>query len=120
MQAELVKTFTFDAAHSLPAAPEGHKCREVHGHGYRVDVHVVGEVDDTAGWVMDFDVIVSAVRPVIDALDHRLLNEVEGLENSTAELIARYIWDRVEGKLPGLSAVVVWESDRSRCIYRGG
>jgi 6-pyruvoyltetrahydropterin/6-carboxytetrahydropterin synthase len=84
-----------------------------------VDVHVAGEVDEAAGWVMDFDAIGSAVEPVIDTLDHRLLNEVEGLKNSTAEMIARYIWDRVQGKLPGLSAVVVWESDRSRCIYRG-
>lgn len=120
MQAELVRTFDFDAAHSLPGAPEGHKCRRVHGHSYRVDVHVVGDVDDSAGWVLDFNVIDSAVRPVIDTLDHRMLNDVAGLANSTAEMIARYIWQAVIEKLPGLTAVVVWESDRSRCIYRGG
>lgn len=119
MQAELVRTFEFDAAHSLPAAPEGHKCRRMHGHSYRVDIHVAGEVDNETGWVMDFDVIGWAVGPVIDALDHRCLNEVPDLPNSTAEMIARYIWERIAGKLPGLSVVVVWESDRSRCIYRG-
>jgi len=119
MQAELVRTFGFDAAHSLPAAPEGHKCRRMHGHSYFVDIHVADEVDDEAGWVMDFDVIQSAVQPVIDTLDHQRLNDVPGLENSTAEMIARYIWDRVAPELPGLSAVVVWESKRSRCIYRG-
>lgn len=119
MRAELVRTFDFDAAHSLPGAPEGHKCRSMHGHSYHVDVHIAGEVDEQAGWVMDFDDIVSAVRPVIDALDHKCLNEVPGLENSTAERIAKYVWDRIAPELPGLTAVVVWESSASRCIYRG-
>ena len=116
---ELVKTFRFEAAHSLPNAPDGHKCRRVHGHSYRVDVHVTGEPDAATGWVMDFGDIKRVVEPVLGDLDHRMLNEIPGLENSTAELLGKYIWDRVKPRLPGLSAVVVWESDTSRCIYRG-
>jgi len=119
MEAELVKTFRFEAAHSLPNAPEGHKCRRVHGHGYRVDVHVVGEADANTGWVMDFGEIKRVVGGVLETLDHRLLNEIPGLENSTAELLAKYIWDRIKPELPGLAAVAVWESETSRCIYRG-
>ena len=119
MQAELIKTFRFEAAHSLTGAPEGHKCRRVHGHGYRLDVHVNGKVDGKAGWVMDFAELQRAVEPVISKLDHTLLNEVPGLENSTAEMIAKYVYDRLRALLPGLSAVTVWESENSRCVYRG-
>ncbi|MHC4981971.1 MAG: 6-carboxytetrahydropterin synthase QueD [Planctomycetota bacterium] len=120
MKAELVKTFRFEAAHSLPNAPEGHKCRRVHGHSYRVDVHVAGETDPGAGWVMDFGQIKRIVGGVLDQLDHRMLDEIPGLENSTTENLAEYIWQRVKPELPGLAAVAVWESDTSGCIYRGG
>ena len=68
---------------------------------------------------MDFGAIKRAVEPVLGELDHRMLNELPGLENSTAETLAKYIWDRVRPQLPGLCAVVIWESDTSRCIYRG-
>jgi len=119
MQAELVKTFHFEAAHHLPNTPDGHKCRRMHGHNYRVDVHILGPVDPQAGWVMDFGRFKAIVKPVIDTMDHRLLNDLPGLENCTAELIAKFIWDHIAGDLPGLTAVVVWESDTSRCLYRG-
>jgi 6-pyruvoyltetrahydropterin/6-carboxytetrahydropterin synthase len=119
MQAEVIKTFRFEAAHTLPNAPEGHKCRNLHGHGYRVDVHVTGPVDKQRGWVIDFGEIVRAVAPVIAELDHHLLNDVPGLANSTAEQIARVLFDRIAPALAGLSAVTVWESDTSRAVYRG-
>ena len=120
MRVALSRDFRFEAAHLLPCAPEGHKCRRLHGHSYRVDVHVTGPVDAATGWVLDFGDIARAVAPVLGELDHRNLNEVPGLENSTSELLARYLWDRIAPALPGLSAVVVWESDTSRCVYRGG
>ena len=119
MKAELVRTFRFEAAHRLPNAPETHKCHRTHGHGYRVDVHVEGEVDPHVGWVMDFSEISRMVAPIIDELDHQMLNDLPGLANCTAEMIAKYIWDRLVESLSGLSAVTVWESDKSRCIYRG-
>ncbi len=119
MNSEVIKTFRFEAAHSLPSAPAGHKCRDIHGHGYRVDVHVTGPVDEQAGWVIDFGQIKQAVEPVVGELDHRLLNDVPGLPNSTSEWVARFIFDRVKAALPGLSAVAVWESDTARAIYRG-
>lgn len=118
MAFELVKTFRFEAAHSLPNVPEQHKCRRLHGHGYRVDVHVTGEPDARTGWVIDFAEIRRAVEPVLDELDHRCLNDIPELANSTSEQLCRYIWDRIRAKLPGLSAVTVWESDTSRCVYR--
>ena len=121
MHAELVRTFRFEAAHSLPNLPEGHKCRRMHGHSYRVDVHVAGEADERTGMVIDFGDIKRAVEPILAELDHRVLNDIPGLEaGSTSERLAKHIWDRSRPGLPGLSAVVVWESEASRCIYRGG
>ena len=119
MKAELIKTFRFEAAHSLPNAPEGHKCRRLHGHSYRADIHVVGEVEPRTGWVIDFGEIKQAVEPILEQLDHRLLSDIPGLENSTSEILARYLWDRLAPALPGLSAIAIWESDTSCCMYRG-
>jgi 6-pyruvoyltetrahydropterin/6-carboxytetrahydropterin synthase len=116
---ELSRTFGFEAAHHLPHAPEGHKCRRLHGHSFRVTVHVAGDVVPVAGWVMDFADITAAWQPVHDALDHRCLNEVPGLENPTSELLAMWIWERLSGALPGLAAVEVAETCSSRCTYRG-
>lgn len=119
MHVELVKTFKFDAAHSLAAAPDGHKCKRMHGHSYRVDIHIAGEVDADRGWLMDFGDLKTLVAPIIDDLDHRNLDELDELPNSTSEMLAKFIWDRLKTALPLLSAVTVWESDTSRCIYRG-
>ncbi len=120
MQAELVKTFRFEAAHSLSGVPQGHKCRRLHGHSYRIDVHVAGKVDPQTGMVMDFGDIKRVVGAVLDELDHRNLDDIPGLENSTSENLAAWIWRRVAADIPDLSAVAVWESPTSHCIYRGG
>ncbi len=118
MEYELVKTFRFEAAHSLPGAPEGHKCRRLHGHNYRVDIHVTGQPDPATGWVIDFGEIKRIVEGVLDELDHRYLNDIPGLENSTSEKIGEYVIARVKNHLPGLSAVTIWETDSSRCTVR--
>ncbi len=118
MEAEVIKTFHFEAAHRLPNAPAGHKCRNLHGHNYRVDVHVIGPVDPRTGWVIDFGEISRVVSPILAELDHRLLNDVPGLVNPTAETIAHSLFERIAPALPGLSAVAVWESDTSRAVYR--
>jgi 6-pyruvoyltetrahydropterin/6-carboxytetrahydropterin synthase len=115
---EIFREFTFEAAHRLPNVPDGHKCARLHGHSYRVQVHVQGDVDAEAGWVMDFGEIKKAVQPLRDQLDHYYLNEIPGLENPTSEVLARWIWDRLRGQLP-LSAVMVRETCTSGCVYRG-
>jgi 6-pyruvoyltetrahydropterin/6-carboxytetrahydropterin synthase len=114
---EIFKEFTFEAAHRLPYVPEGHKCARLHGHSFRVEIHVGGEVDPRAGWLMDFADIKVAFEPLRDRLDHRYLNEIEGLENPTSENLARWIWQRLEASLPGLLRVVVRETCTSGCIY---
>jgi len=119
MKAELSRTFRFDAAHYLPKAGPGHKCAGPHGHSYRVTVTVAGEVDEQLGWVMDFGRIKKVVEPLVAQLDHKSLNEVDGLANPTSEHIAKWLWDRIRPGVPELAAVAVAESDASVCTYRG-
>jgi len=118
MNYELVKTFRFEAAHALPNVPDGHKCGNMHGHSYRVDIHVSGQPDPNTGWVVDFGDIKRIVNAVLDELDHRVLNEIPGLENSTSEMLGAYLINKLSPDLPGLSAVTIWESDSSRCTVR--
>jgi 6-pyruvoyltetrahydropterin/6-carboxytetrahydropterin synthase len=115
---DLFREFTFEAAHRLPRVPAGHKCARLHGHSYRVEVQVTGEVGADTGWVLDFADLSEAFRPVREQLDHYYLNDIDGLENPTSEVLARWIWDRLVATLP-LSAVVVRETCTSGCIYRG-
>jgi 6-pyruvoyltetrahydropterin/6-carboxytetrahydropterin synthase len=114
---EVFCEFTFEAAHRLPHVPAGHKCARLHGHSYRIEIRVEGPVSKPAGWVTDFADVKAAWSPLDDRLDHRYLNEVDGLENPTSENVAAWIWDRLE--LPGLAAVTVRETCTSGCTYRG-
>jgi len=115
---EIFREFTFEAAHRLPNVPEGHKCARLHGHSYRVEVHVRGEIGTESGWLMDFGDVKAAFRPILNELDHYYLNEVPGLENPTSEILAQWIWKRLVDQLP-LSKVVVRETCTSGAIYRG-
>ena len=116
---DLFKAFTLEAAHRLPHVPDGHKCARLHGHSFRIEVHVEGEVDPHTGWVMDFADIKRAFQPLYDQLDHHYLNDIEGLENPTSEVLARWIWDRLKPQLPLLSEILVQETCTSGCRYRG-
>jgi 6-pyruvoyltetrahydropterin/6-carboxytetrahydropterin synthase len=116
---EIFKEFSIEAAHWLPHVPEGHKCRRLHGHSFQVAVHVAGQVDEQLGWVMDFAAIKEAFQAIEDQLDHRCLNDIEGLENPTSENLARWIWNHLHPELPALSKIVVRETCTSGCIYRG-
>jgi 6-pyruvoyltetrahydropterin/6-carboxytetrahydropterin synthase len=116
---DIFKEFTFEAAHRLPNVPTGHKCARLHGHSFRVEVHVGGRVIEPVGWVMDFGDIKAAFRPLDEQLDHHYLNEIEGLENPTSEVLARWIWKRLLPNLPQLTKVVVRETCTSGCIYEG-
>lgn len=116
---EIFKEFTFEAAHRLPFVPADHKCARLHGHSFRVEIHVSGEVGEQTGWIMDFSDIKSAFKPMYEQLDHHYLNEIEGLENPTSENLARWIWDGLERVLPGLSRIVVRETCTSGCVYVG-
>lgn len=117
MKMEIFKDFTVESAHFLPNAPEGHKCRRLHGHSFRIGIHVLGEVSPDSGWVIDFGDISKAFAPLLAVLDHSLLNEIDGLSNPTSENISVWIWERLKPALPNLSKVVVHETCTSGCVY---
>ena len=119
MNVRLTREFGFEAAHRLPRAPEGHKCRRLHGHSFRVEVSVEGEVDPTTGWFLDYAVIREAVEPIRLQLAHFCLTDIAGLENPTSEHVARWIWERLKAALPSLARITVHETCESRCEYEG-
>jgi len=119
MQMKLTKTFDFEAAHWLPCFPDGHKCRRMHGHSFHIDVIVEGEVDPVRGYLIDYGEIKAAIEPLKNSLDHYLLNDIEGLENPTAETLSKWIYDRLKPALPLLTTIVVRETCTSAAEYRG-
>jgi 6-pyruvoyltetrahydropterin/6-carboxytetrahydropterin synthase len=113
------KEFTFEAAHRLPNVPADHKCARLHGHSFRVAIHVEGEIGADSGWVRDFADIERAFAPLHDQLDHHYLNEIEGLDNPTSERVAMWIWERLASVLPELDKVVVRETCTAGVEFRG-
>jgi 6-pyruvoyltetrahydropterin/6-carboxytetrahydropterin synthase len=114
---EIFKEFTFEAAHRLPKVPPEHKCARLHGHSFRVRVCVQGPVPAETGWVLDFADVKAAWQPLRDLLDHRYLNEVDGLDNPTSEVLARWIYDRLKPALPGLTRIVLHETCTAGVVY---
>lgn len=113
----ITKSFTFDAAHWLPAVPEGHKCRRLHGHTYHLVVALEGEPDPKLGWVVDYGDVSRVVDPVVRDLDHHCLNDIPGLENPTAEVLAAWLYHRLRPGLPQLVEVTVSETPRTTAVY---
>ena len=116
---DIFKIFTIEAAHRLPNVPQGHKCARLHGHSFRIELRVSGELEPRTGWVMDFADVKAAFEPLYRQLDHHYLNDIEGLDNPTSERLAVWIWERLKPALPALSEVVVHETCTAGCRYRG-
>lgn len=116
---KVFKDFELESSRRLPNLPNGHKCARVHGHSFRVRITVAGEVGTGTGWIIDFADIYSAFSPLSEQLDHRYLNDIEGLENPTSENLAMWIWERLQPVLPGLSEIQINETSTSGCIYNG-
>ena len=115
----ITQGFTFEAAHFLPRVPATHRCARMHGHSYKVELTLEGPVDPETGFIVDFFDVEAAFAPLLARLDHYCLNEVEGLENPSAENIAVWIWERTKPALPLLAQVRVYETPLSYADYTG-
>lgn len=113
-QARIALTGQFESAHFLPHVPAEHRCRRLHGHTYSCEVELHGPLDATLGWVEDFGAIEAIVAATIAVIDHRLLNDIDGLQNPTSERLAHWFWARLAPQLPALSRVAIWENPRMR------
>ncbi|HEY1632271.1 MAG TPA: 6-carboxytetrahydropterin synthase [Rhizomicrobium sp.] len=115
---ELTQEFTFDAAHYLGAgAPENSR---LHGHSFYVEVTLRGEPDPATGFLRDLGVVKAALETIRDSLDHRLLNEVEGLTSPTLENLSRFIYERARRALPEVVRVKLRRPSYGQsCVYEG-
>lgn len=116
---EIYKDFIFEAAHRLPNLPAEHKCSRLHGHSFHVRIVISGQPGEKSGWIMDFGDLKAAFKPIYDQLDHYYLNDIEGLENPTSEVLAQWIWQKLKPELSLLSRVEIKETCTSGCIYQG-
>ncbi len=119
MRARLVKEFRFEAAHTLPSLPEDHKCRQMHGHSFKIEITIEGEIDPKIGWIYDHKLITEAMNPLLEQLDHSYLNDIKGLESPTIEIMAAWFWKHLEPQLPGLDEITIFETPTARCVFRG-
>ncbi len=118
---EIAKSVGFEAAHALHTGKPGHPYGRIHGHSFRIEAKVAGTVADGEGWVEDFARLSEALHKVAAALDHRLLNEIEGLARPTLERLCVWIAERLKPDLPGLSEVTLERpSLHERCTLRLG
>lgn len=112
------RRFRFEAAHRLPNVAEGHKCGRMHGHGFEVILHAnqhlgVGDMG------VDFDHLGDVWAPLQKELDYACLNDIEGLQNPTSEMLSAWLWRRIKPVLPALSWITVYETATAGCHYDG-
>lgn len=119
MKVKLSKYFTFEASHRLDHLPETHPCYNLHGHSYRVLVEVSGEVNKQTGFLIDYADIKKIVKPIVGLLDHTHLNDIEDLQISSTEFIARWLWKKIKPELEILSKITIYETDSTSCEYSG-
>ena len=124
MKTSITKRYSFCSAHWLPHVPEEHKCHRIHGHNYEVEITIQAFGGFENGFVVDFWDLDAVVQPIIELVDHRTLNDVVGLTNPTAEVIAHWFIDRVDDELAGsqiiCTKIVVHETNDSFATVQKG
>ncbi len=114
----IIKSINFDAAHFLDHDPQARPYARLHGHSFTLDVEIEGDPDPETGWVADFGDVTDALEQLREALDHRLLNDVDGLERPTLENICIWAAKRLRDDFPGLVCVRVSRpSNGETCVY---
>lgn len=116
MKIELRQHFHIESARFLPLLPKTHPCSQMHGHSFKITLRLQGETN-ALGWLIDYADIQKAMKPILDQIDHKVLNEVPGLQNPTTENLCVWIYDQGKKVLPGLVQVLISETRDSECAY---
>ena len=118
----IFKDFTFAAAHAIRGHTRG--CQNLHGHNYRVRVHLQAERLDALGMVLDFADLKAIMQEVVGPFDHRVINDIPPFDerNTTAELLSEYVYEEVARRLPDrdrvrVARVEVWENDTACAVF---
>lgn len=117
MKFQLKQHFHIEAARFLPNLPKNHPCANMHGHSFKIILNLRGHLVPEIGWVMDYHEISRIMTPLLQQLDHKILNEVAGLENPTSELLTKWIYERALKSIPLLESVTVSETTNTECTY---
>jgi 6-pyruvoyltetrahydropterin/6-carboxytetrahydropterin synthase len=117
---ELKQHFQIESARFLPNLDKAHPCSRMHGHSFKIILTIKGPVLAPYNWVMDYHEINEVVQPVLKMLDHQVLNDIEGLENPTSEMLAYWIYKKIISRIPLLTSVNVSETPTTECVYTGG
>lgn len=91
----------------------------MHGHTYMLSVYVEGEPDPVSGWIIDYGELKMQIKPIIDKLDHQVLNTIKGLENPTSEVLSIWLWNEIKPLIPGLKRIELKETPSSGVMYEG-
>tara|TARA_B100000945_G_scaffold141886_1_gene113667 strand:- start:522 stop:938 length:417 start_codon:yes stop_codon:yes gene_type:complete len=129
---KLIQIVRFESARRLPKVPKGHPCGNVYGLAFKLEIHVEGEMDPETGFVIDFGHIETGIKPIYNQIDHNYLNDIEGLENPTSEVLIKWIWEKLYGEFQNswnrsksegfkskLVKLVLWENEVSKVEYDG-
>ena len=112
------RSFRIHASRFLPNLSDDHICKRMHGHTFNIKVFIKGEINQTDGFVIDFYDIDAIFKQYIHPIiDHKVLNQVKGLENPSSENLCKWIWDNLERHIPGLYRIEVSEDFGTGIIY---
>lgn len=117
MKVELKQQFQIESARFLPHLDKSHPCSRTHGHSFVIWLTFQGPVKEPMGWLIDYHEIQSKMTPLFQQLDHRLLNDVPGLENPTTENLCRWVFEKSKVFFPELSQVSIRETPFTECSY---
>ncbi len=117
MKFELKSQFQIESARFLPKLPSEHPCSRMHGHSFILIFTFHGHLNPETGWVQDYHEISDILKPLLNQLDHHVLNEVPGLTNPTSEMLALWLFERAQKVLPDLVRVTVKETPTTECSF---
>lgn len=115
---ELKQHFQIESARFLPRLDKNHPCARMHGHSFKVILGLRGSLNPKLGWLRDYHEISQIAGQILAPLDHRVLNEVPGLENPTSENISVWLYEQLKPMLPELFEVTVQETSSTECTFR--
>ncbi len=115
---KISKEFSFSASHALLGLPVDHPCTRLHGHNYVVTIHLRSEKLNENGFVIDYHDLKPIKKYIDNTLDHRHLNDIMSPLNSSAENLAKMLYDTFKSDFPELYAVEVSETPKTTAIYQ--
>lgn len=114
---ELKQEFYIESARFLSQLPKSHPCSQTHGHSFKITFIYRGEINPQIGWLEDYKALETRVKPILNKIDHKLLNEVKGLENPTTENLCIWLFEKVKKEIPYLYQISIKETYNTECVF---